>query len=102
MLIYLLWWVCLYLHGCVLPSITFGSNLFFEIFINVKFKKILIIKKHSQYKYYYPISIISYITTLSYVYTTRDNVPASKTIKHTMTHNETIIKHTETLRHICT
>ena len=37
----------------------------------------LIIKKHSKYKYNYPISITAYITTPSYVYTTRDKVPAS-------------------------
>ena len=37
--------------------------------------KKIIIKKHS--KYNYQISIIAYITTLSYVYTTRDKVPAS-------------------------
>ena len=59
----------------MLSSITFGYNLFNEIFINVKF--IVNIKKHSKYKYNYQISIIAYITTLSYVYTTRDKVPAS-------------------------
>ena len=53
----------------MLSSITFGYNLFNEIFINVKIN----------------------IYLLSYVYTTRDKVPAliSKTT-NTMTHNENI------------
>ena len=59
----------------MLSSIIFGYNLFNEIFINVKLIDFLIIKKHS--KYNYPISIIAYITTPPYVYTTRDKVPAS-------------------------
>ena len=75
MLIYLLTFLYLYLYMYMLSSITFGYNLFNEIFINVKFIYFLIIKKHS--KYNYQISIIAYITTLSYVYTTRDKVPAS-------------------------
>ena len=75
MLRYLLKFLYLYLYMYMLSSITFGYNLFNEIFINVKFIKKKIIKKHS--KYNYQISIIAYITTLSYVYTTRDKVPAS-------------------------
>ena len=74
MLRYLLKFLYLYLYMYMLSSITFGYNLFNEIFINVTF---FIIKKHSKYKYNYQISIIAYITTLSYVYTTRDKVPAS-------------------------
>ena len=37
MLRYLLKFVCLYLYMYMLSSITFGYNLFNEIFINVKF-----------------------------------------------------------------
>ena len=59
----------------MLSSITFGYNHFNEILINVKF--IVNTSKYSKYKYNYQISIIAYITTLSYVYTTRDKVPAS-------------------------
>ena len=66
----------LYLYMYMLSSITFGYNLFNEIFINVKFIFFLIIKKHSKYRYNYQISIIAYITALTYVYTTRDKVPA--------------------------
>ena len=77
MLRYLLKFLYLYLYMYMLSSITFGYNLFNEIFINVKCIFFLIIKKHSKYKYNYQISIIAYITTLSYVYTTRDKVPAS-------------------------
>ena len=72
MLRYLLKFLYLYLYMYMLSSITFGYNLFNEIFINVFF-----IKKHSKYKCNYQISIIAYITTFSYVYTTRDKVPAS-------------------------
>ena len=74
----------------VLSNITFGCNLFNEIFINVKLIFFLILKKHSKYKYYSTISTIAYITTLSYVCTIRDKVPASrkqlfKTLRHITT-----------------
>ena len=82
MLRYLLKFVCVDLYMYMLSSITFGYNLF-----NVKFIFFLIIKKHSKYKYYYPISIIAYITTLSYVYTTRYKVPAS--VKQLSKHYDT-------------
>ena len=65
MLRYLLKFVCVYLYMYVLSSITFGCNLFNEIFLNVNLIFFLILKKHSKYKYYYPISTIAYITTLS-------------------------------------
>ena len=72
MLRYLLKLVCVYFYMYMLSSTTFGYNLFNEIFINVKLILFLILKKHSKYKYYYPISTIAYIITLSYVYTIRD------------------------------
>ena len=68
----------------MLFSITFGCNLFNEIFNNVKLIFFLILKKHSKYKYYYQISTIAYITTLSYVWTIRDKVlhQESNYLKH--------------------
>ena len=71
----------------MISSITFHYNIFNEIFINVKLIFFLIIKKHSKYKYYYPISIIAYIIILSYVYTICDKVPAS--IKQLLKHYDT-------------
>ncbi len=69
MLRYLLKFVCVNLYMYMLSGITFGYNRFNEIFINVKLIFFLILKKHSKYKYYYTISTIAYITTLSYVHT---------------------------------
>ena len=75
----------------MLSSITFVYNLFNEIFINVKLIILLILKKHSKYKCYYPIGAIAYITTLSYVYTIRDKDSASrKQLFKTLRHNENI------------
>ena len=76
MLRYLLKFGYVYLYMYMLSSITFGYNLFNEIFINIK---LIFIYFHTCTQH------------VTYVYTTRDKVPAliSKTT-NTMTHNENI------------
>ena len=47
MLHYLLKRVSVYLHIYMLPKITFGYNILFDILINIKLIVFIIIKKHS-------------------------------------------------------